>query len=81
MKSVKSSILLTSGGLVLAATTLGIGTALFGHNPETMVRLTTVASILGTGSIGLFFVGLAFPKQEVTTLSLDGVSQTVKKDL
>ena len=58
----KTSILLSSAALVLGATTLGIGVALFGTNPETMVRLTTVASILGTGSIGLFFVGLAFPK-------------------
>jgi len=58
----KSYVLLTSAALVLGATTLGIGTALFGHNPESIVRLTTVASILGTGSIGLFFVGLAFPK-------------------
>lgn len=79
MANVKSSILLTSGALVLSATGLGIATALFGHNPETMVRLTTVASILGTGSIGLFFVGLAFPKTETVTVAIDGVSQTTKR--
>lgn len=65
MTNAKTKILLTSGALVLAATTLGIATALFGTNHEQILRLTTVASILGTGSIGLFFVGLAFPKAEL----------------
>lgn len=79
MTNVKSSILLMSAALVLSATGLGIATALFGHDPQTMIRLTTVASILGTGSIGLFFVGLAFPRQEEQTVAIDGISQTTKK--
>ena len=75
---VKNSILLGSGALVVVATALGIGTTLLGHNPETVVRLLTVASILGTGSIGLFFVGLAFPKPYTTTVSHDGITQTTQ---
>lgn len=58
----KNKILLTSAGLIGLATSTGIGTALLASNPVTITRLTTVASILGVGSIGLFFVGLAFPK-------------------
>lgn len=64
MKDTKTGILISSALLVVAATTLGVTTALLGHDPEQVVRLTTVATILGTGSIGLFFVGLAYPKTE-----------------
>lgn len=59
----KKKILISAASLVAAATLLGIATALFGKDPELIVRLTTVASILGTGSVGLFFIGLAFPKE------------------
>lgn len=64
----KTKILLGAGALVLSATTLGVSTALFVKSPELLVRFTTVASILGTGSIGLFFVGLAFPKEQLVTV-------------
>lgn len=58
----KTKILLTSAGFIGLATTLGVGTALLGSDPVTITRLTTVSSIFGLASIGLFFVGLAFPK-------------------
>lgn len=61
MTNIKTSILLASATLVAAATTTGVATALYGTDPQTIIRLTTVASILGVGSIGLFFVGLVFP--------------------
>ena len=67
----KTQILLTSGGLVLAATTTGLCTALFASDPSIIARATTVASIFGLGSIGLFFVGLAFPKVEAVKISKD----------
>ncbi len=59
----KNKILTMAAVLVGLATILGIGTAGFAHSPETITRLTSVCAILGTGSIGLFFVGLAFPKE------------------
>lgn len=65
MKNVKTTILLTSGGLVLGATTTALGAALFASDPSIIARTTMVATILGLGSIGLFFVGLAFPKEQV----------------
>ena len=58
----KTKILLTSVGSIGLATTIGIATAVLGHDPETIARATTVASIFGVASVGLFFVGLAFPK-------------------
>lgn len=69
MTNTKTNILLTSGALVIAATTLGVLTAMFGNDAHTIVRLTTISGILGTGSIGLFFVGLAFPKEQPVTES------------
>lgn len=68
----KTQILLTSGALVLLATTVGLATAVFGHDPNTIARATTVASIFGLGSVGLFFVGLAFPRQEPVRIKSDG---------
>lgn len=65
----KQNILLTSGGLVLAATLVGLSTALFASDPSYIARATTVASIFGLGSIGLFFVGLAFPKEATVSES------------
>ena len=59
----KKKILLASAGLVAIAISVGIPTALFCHNPELAVRLSTVGYILVTGSMGQFFVGLAYPKE------------------
>lgn len=67
----KQNILLTAGAFVLAATLTGLGTALFAHDPQFIARATTVASIFGLGSMGLFFVGLAFPKQEPVKVKND----------
>ena len=61
----KKKILLVSAGLVSSATVLGVITTLFSHNPESAMRFATIAYILITGSVGLFFVGLAYPKEEV----------------
>lgn len=63
--NMKNNILLTSAGLVLAATTVGLCTAIFASDPQIITRATTVATIFGTGSIGLFFVGLVFPSEQV----------------
>lgn len=60
----KNAILLMSGTLVLAATTTGLTTTLLASDPGTIARMSAVAGILGLGSIGLFFVGLAFPQQQ-----------------
>lgn len=59
----KNKILLSSASLVVLAAILGIGNALYGTDPETIVRLSTVTGILVGGSMGLFFVGLAYPKE------------------
>lgn len=59
----KKKILLGSAALVSSATILGIGTALFSHDPGFATRLAAVGYILVTGSVGLFFVGLVFPKE------------------
>jgi hypothetical protein len=57
----KTKILTGSALLVLLATGTGVLTAVYGHNPETITRASSVAGILGLASVGLFFVGLAFP--------------------
>jgi heme/copper-type cytochrome/quinol oxidase subunit 3 len=59
----KKKILLASAALTVIATTLGITTALAVHDHELGLRLATVGWILVTGSVGLFFVGLAYPKE------------------
>lgn len=57
----KSNVLLGSVVFIAIATVVGVLTALFAYNPLVITRLTTVASIFGLGSIGLFFVGTVFP--------------------
>lgn len=74
MTNAKTTILLTSAALVGIATTTGLGTALFATDPQVIGRATMVAGIFGLGSIGLFFVGLAFPKE--ATVSIDGIKTT-----
>lgn len=58
----KNSILIVSAVLVGLATTLGIMTTILANNEASAIRAFTVAGILGLGSIGLFFVGLALPR-------------------
>ena len=60
----KNNILNTSAGLVLGGVVLSIGSAIFSSSPETLVRITGVSTTLIVGSIGLFFVGLVYPKEE-----------------
>lgn len=59
----KNKILIGSASLVVGASMLGILTALLASDPVIITRLSTVSGILGLGSVGLFFVGLVFPKQ------------------
>lgn len=60
----KNKILMIAAGLVLSASCLAIGTTLFmdAANAALAIRLMSVSGFLGLGSIGLFFVGLAFPR-------------------
>lgn len=60
----KSKLLLTAAGSVGAATITGISTALLVTDPVLAARLTSVAGVFVLASIGLFFIGLAFPKTE-----------------
>ena len=60
----KNKLLLGSAGCVVIATSSSILTSLFCDNPELILRMTGVNTTLIIGSIGLFFVGLAFPKVE-----------------
>ena len=62
----KKKILITSGSLTLMATLLAIGTTLFVDDTSVgmAVRLMSVSGFLGLGSIGLFFAGLAYPKDK-----------------
>jgi hypothetical protein len=58
----KKNILLGSVACITLATTVGVATALLAVDPTFIARLTTASSIFGLGSIGLFVVGLACPK-------------------
>ena len=58
----KTLLLKTSAGCILLAATLAIGLSLFASNPELIIRLTNVAGILITASMGLFVIGWAYPK-------------------
>lgn len=60
----KTKILNASGIMVGLATFTGVSVAFFGTDPEIITRATTAASFFGLGSMGLFFVGLAYPKTE-----------------
>lgn len=58
----KNKILTTAAGLVGIATVSGVITALTVTNPETITRLSSASGVLALGSVGLFFIGLVFPK-------------------
>ena len=60
----KNKILTSAAGLVASATILGVSTALFAVDPTMIARLSSVGGILVVGSMGLFFVGLVYPKGE-----------------
>ena len=60
----KNSILNAAGVMVGLATLTGVGTALLASDPELITRFTTAATFFGLGSMGLFFVGLAYPKSD-----------------
>lgn len=62
MKNLKNKILIGSGTLVLLATSSGVLNAMYGSSSEGALRLGLVSLILGLGSIGTFFVGVAYPK-------------------
>ena len=55
----KKNVLIGSASLVILATSVATGTLLFSSNTEHIGRLMSVSGVLGLGSIGLFFVGLA----------------------
>lgn len=61
--TMKNKILLTSAGFVITATVSSVLTALLFTDPAFAIRMTGVNTTLIVGSIGLFFVGLAFPKE------------------
>lgn len=60
----KNKILSFSAILVIMATTVSLGTTTLASDPELILRMTGVAYTLGLGSIGLFFVGWVFPKED-----------------
>jgi hypothetical protein len=58
----KNKVLIASAALVGAATILGVGTTLLVEDLLLITKLGSASAILGLGSIGLFFVGLAYPR-------------------
>jgi len=62
MKQIKQKILLVSAGLVSVGVLSSIATSLLVSDPEMVLRLAGVNTTLIVGSIGLFFVGFAYPK-------------------
>lgn len=75
MTITKSGVLTGAATLVVTATVIGVITALVGRDSELVIRLTSAAGVLGLGSIGMFFVGLAYPRQAGVT---DGNTKTTK---
>jgi ABC-type glucose/galactose transport system permease subunit len=61
---VKKKILMGSVVCIGIATVVGVGTALLAVDPIFITRMSTVGSLFGLGSVGLFFVGLATPKDD-----------------
>lgn len=73
----KSAILTVSAMLVVLASSTGILNATLVSDAEIAARIGAISLFLGLGSIGLFFVGLAFPSnvQNVTNnVALKNVS-------
>ena len=60
----KKILLLIAAGFIWAATMISVGTAIFSSDPEFALRVTGISTSLVVGSIGLFFVGWVFPKEE-----------------
>ena len=59
----KNKLLLSSATATTLAVLVGVFTALFATNEETITRMAAVSNILVLGSVGLFFIGLATPKE------------------
>jgi len=59
----KKKILNIAAILVALATLNALGTVFFARDAEFILRSTGCSYILGLGSIGLFFIGLAYPKK------------------
>lgn len=72
----RNNLLKGSAFFVGLATLIGIGVTLFASNPEILSRGYGVSGILGLGSIGLFFVGLAVKNE-----GSDGSNKTETKKL
>ena len=53
-----------AAGCIWLATMLSVGTAIFSSDAEFALRITGISTSLVIGSIGLFFVGWVFPKEE-----------------
>ena len=60
----KKILLLMAAGCIWAATMISVGTAIFSSDAEFALRITGISTSLVIGSIGLFFVGWVFPKEE-----------------
>lgn len=60
----KNKILLCSAVFVIIATASSVLVSLFSSDPELALRMTGVNTTLIIGSIGLFFVGLAYPRED-----------------
>jgi hypothetical protein len=60
----KKKILMGSAGMVTLATVSSVLVSLFSTDPEMAIRMTGVNTTLIVGSIGLFFVGLVYPKED-----------------
>lgn len=58
----KTKLLLGSVALISIATVVGVTTLLFSSDPVLTGRMLMSSTVAGLGSIGLFFVSLASPK-------------------
>lgn len=64
MKIMKKNILLASAGAATLATSISLGASLFASHHEAIIRATTSSWTIGLLSVALFFVGLAYPKEQ-----------------
>lgn len=58
----KEKIILSSAIMLVIAILISIGAALFGSDPETVMRSAGVSYTLGLGSVGLWAIGFIYPK-------------------
>lgn len=62
----KNKLLFLSSLLVVSATSVGVYAILGDLTPIMAAKLGAVSGILGLGSVGFFFTGLATPKTTAT---------------